>query len=221
MPRSPGEGRWVSDWPGRQPAGKADPAGDKRSHPETWVLAMSQGHECPDISHPLSTEEAIPHTHGPHRMSTPPSGKSLGVPTTGPRSLLTGNLTPVPREASVWYTCQMSTWDSAGGQVGSLMPGGRMREGLFLQHEVCKKTQLLPLTAWALILLAQAFCTLVWILQCACGSSEEMVCFLLRRPVSYSHASRQVARWVTWRVPTNNHPPKQSSHGPRWATTCL
>lgn len=102
---------------------KSRPCRGYRSHPETWVLAMSQGHECPDISHPLSTEEAIPHTHGPHKLPAPPSGKSLGGLTTGPRPQLTSNLTPSPREASIWYTCQMSIWDSAGGQVGSLMPG--------------------------------------------------------------------------------------------------
>ena len=119
--------------------------------------------------------------------------KMPGGLTTSPRPLLTGNLTPIPGEASVWYTCQMSTWDSAGGQVGSLMPGA------WSAKAPAPSTDSLGIDPSCSGLLHTG---LNW---CACGSPEEMVCFLLRRPVSYSHASRQVVRWVTWTVTTNNH----------------
>lgn len=197
MPRSPREDRWVSDWPGRQPAGKADPAGDRDPTQRPGYLQCHRAMNAQTYL-TLSTEEAIPHTHGPHKLSIPPSGKSLGGLTTGPRPLLTGNLTPVPREASVWYTCQMSTRDSASGQVGSLMPGAWSAKNPAPSADSLGIDPSCP-----------GLFTLVWILQCACGSSEEMVCFLLRRPVSYSHASWQVARWPGESqqtiTPLNNH----------------
>lgn len=125
--------------------------------------------------------------------------KKPGGLTTGPRPLLTGNLNPIPGEASPGTPAR---WVHEIQQVVKWAPS--------CQEHGLQKPQLLPLTASALILLAQAFCTLVWILQCACRSSEEMVCFLLRRPVSYSHASRQVARWVELESHNSHHPAPQT-----------
>lgn len=107
MPQSPGEGRRISDWPGRQPAGKADPAGDRDPTQRPGHLQCHRTMNAQTYL-TLSTEQAIPHTHGPQNCLLLVLEKAWG---SNNRSKAPTDRQPqsYPQRSLAWHTCQMGT----------------------------------------------------------------------------------------------------------------